>query len=283
MQVIYLDVLILINFSMDFVSLFLTARLMHTQAKVLPLAAAALIGAVYEAARVLISYSLPLSIISDAACAVLMCVVAFGAGELMRTTLTFCCAGIIIGGTMTAMYSLIGMEGGLFSEHRTSNTESGALQLPFGRYIPAIALSVAFAFLLCRALRSHLGKKRCSCRITVGGRSIEVSGLCDSGNLLCDPLSGRPCILLTPASGAVLLPPELCSGDYSPDSGSLSSALSRRIRVIPMQTPSGNALLTAVIPDSLSVCGRERSAVIAVAPGRDNFGGADALIPASLI
>ena len=50
MQVIYIDILLLINFSMDFVALFLTARLMHARAKAIPLAAASLIGAGYEAA-----------------------------------------------------------------------------------------------------------------------------------------------------------------------------------------------------------------------------------------
>lgn len=44
MQVIYIDILLLINFSMDFVALFLTARLMHARAKAIPLAAASLIG-----------------------------------------------------------------------------------------------------------------------------------------------------------------------------------------------------------------------------------------------
>ena len=51
MQVIYIDILLLINFSMDFVALFLTARLMHARAKAIPLAAASLIGAGYEALR----------------------------------------------------------------------------------------------------------------------------------------------------------------------------------------------------------------------------------------
>ena len=54
MQVIYIDILLLINFSMDFVALFLTARLMHARAKAIPLAAASLIGAGYEALRLFI-------------------------------------------------------------------------------------------------------------------------------------------------------------------------------------------------------------------------------------
>lgn len=304
MQVIYIDILLLINFSMDFVALFLTARLMHARAKALPLAAASLIGAGYEALRLFISWSLPLSVISDIACAVLMCVIALGASELLRTTLTFLCASIIIGGTMTALYSLAGMGDGLFSGSSAESTDA-LLGLPFGRFIPAAALSAAFALLLCRTLRSRLGRKKCICRITVNGSSAELSGLCDSGNLLRDPLSGRPCILLTPASAAALLPPELLSGalpDYIEPSSAhiggrsyISTAPSDapsestagygrlKLRMIPMRTPTGSALLTAVIPDSVTVGGRECRAVIAVSPGRSDFGGADALVPASLM
>ena len=163
MQVIYIDILLLINFSMDFVALFLTARLMHARAKAIPLAAASLIGAGYEALRLFISWSLPLSVISDIACAVLMCVIALGASELLRTTLTFLCASIIIGGTMTALYSFAGMGDGLFSGSSAESTDA-LLELPFGRFIPAAALSAAFALLLCRTLRSRLGRKKCICR-----------------------------------------------------------------------------------------------------------------------
>ena len=177
MQVIYIDILLLINFSMDFVALFLTARLMHARAKAIPLAAASLIGAGYEALRLFISWSLPLSVISDIACAVLMCVIALGASELLRTTLTFLCASIIIGGTMTALYSFAGMGDGLFSGSSAESTDT-LLELPFGRFIPAAALSAAFALLLCRTLRSRLGRKKCICRITVNGSSAELSGLC---------------------------------------------------------------------------------------------------------
>ena len=352
MQVIYIDILLLINFSMDFVALFLTARLMHARAKAIPLAAASLIGAGYEALRLFISWSLPLSVISDIACAVLMCVIALGASELLRTTLTFLCASIIIGGTMTALYSFAGMGDGLFSGSSAESTDA-LLELPFGRFIPAAALSAAFALLLCRTLRSRLGRKKCICRITVNGSSAELSGLYDSGNLLRDPLSGRPCILLTPASAAALLPPELCSGTPpdcieprsarmdSTDVGNTLPGVSEadtstqqritqhggnipqqstapqstiphrhtarhgrsdiltascdalpeitaghgrfKLRMIPMCTPTGSSLLTAVIPDSVTVGGRECRALIAVSPGRSDFGGADALVPASLM
>ena len=170
MQVIYIDILLLINFSMDFVALFLTARLMHARAKAIPLAVASLIGAGYEALRLFISW--PLSVISDIACAVLMCVIALGASELLRTTLTFLCASIIIGGTMTALYSFAGMGDGLFSGSSAESTDA-LLELPFGRFIPAAALSAAFALLLCRTLRSRLGRRKCICRITVNGSSAE--------------------------------------------------------------------------------------------------------------
>ena len=304
MQVIYIDILLLINFSMDFIALFLTAHLIHEKARALPLASASLIGAVYEALRLFVSGSQLLSVLSDVACAVLMCVIAFGAAELIRTVLTFVCSSVIIGGTMTALYSLAGMGDGLFSVGDGAAAD-GTFRLPFGRFIPAAAESAAFGLVLCRALRSRLGRKKCSCLIRLGGRSVELSGLCDSGNLLCDPLSGKPCILLTQAAAAMLLPPELCTAAPSGRMGGLTSSMgggtegstvspasnitdtaspgSLRIRIIPMHTPTGNTLLTAVVPDSVSIGGRECSALIAAVPSQSEFGGADALVPAALL
>ena len=49
-QVVYGDVLFIINFSMDFLSLYVTAKFIHLRLRLVPAIAAAAIGAVYGVA-----------------------------------------------------------------------------------------------------------------------------------------------------------------------------------------------------------------------------------------
>ena len=109
---IYGDVLFLINFSMDFLSLFITGKIMHLKLKAWRVLVAASIGGVYGVAALFFPFDgIPL-VFANIACAAVMCFAAFRSrGKISSVFL--CCllfygVGMLLGGAMTALYSRIG-------------------------------------------------------------------------------------------------------------------------------------------------------------------------------
>ena len=102
-QVVYGDVLFIINFSMDFLSLYVTAKFIHLRLRFVPTIAAAAIGAVYGVASVILDGNELISYFISAAVSILMCYIALGKHLLLRHTLIFYAVSLGLGGCMTAL------------------------------------------------------------------------------------------------------------------------------------------------------------------------------------
>lgn len=141
----------------------------------------------------------------------------------------------------------------------------GILALPLG-----CALMMASA----RIQRSGLPLPRCiSVEVTVGSRRAVLTALVDTGNLLRDSVTGLPVIVISRRAAARLT--------RLPEDGSLLPGM----RLMPVRTVSGVALMTILRPDRLRVrsgdAWQQQSALIGLSPGGGE--GFQALMPASLL
>lgn len=252
-QDVYVDLYFLINFSMDLLCLLLSATLMHRRVGRWRAALGAAIGGVYAVASLLLSSGGVLTLAADLAAAVVICAVAFWSRGsrlwgLLRLALVFALTSMILGGVMTALYSFL-----------------NRLDLPFDA-LRGDGLSVwSFALLTAVASMATLGGGRLlgisrktrsvELDVTLFGRSLTLRAMVDTGNLLRDPVSGRAVIVCEGGRVCALLPPALAaayrSGDFTACLGSYE--LVGRLRPIPTKTASGEALLFAIVPDSLTV------------------------------
>ena len=130
-------------------------------------------------------------------------------------------------------------------------------------------------------------EKTVTLSLSARGRSTVVSALVDSGNLLADPLSGRPCIVLHPDAAQWLLPRDVLdfweSGGVDPTL--LDAATARRIRLIPAETVGGHDLLVGYVPDRVEVLGeaaRVVDALLVLGKEGERYAGNEALIPSVL-
>ena len=73
---IYGDVLFLINFSMDFLSLFITGKIMHLKMNKWRLLASATVGGVYGVASLFFPLDGVLLVLANVVCAFMMCLAA---------------------------------------------------------------------------------------------------------------------------------------------------------------------------------------------------------------
>ena len=95
---IYGDVLFIINFSMDFLSLYIAGRILHLRMKAWRVMAGASLGALYGVLELLIDTHPFLETMLTAGILLLMCLTAFGAG----TARTFFSSAALAGGAGTS-------------------------------------------------------------------------------------------------------------------------------------------------------------------------------------
>lgn len=274
---VYGDVLFLINFSMDFLVLFCTGKILHIKQKPLLIILSSVFGGIYSVAALFIENNV-LSAVCNVLSAVLMCLIAF---PRVRGFAFFKCAALffglslVTGGGITASYVLLSKLG------RGININSDFApvlsDIPLGTFCILGLISVFASFVTGKIFGKQSEKKEVSVTVTGSRGQITLRCLSDSGALLREPVSGSPVIVTTLECVKYCVDDEL----YEALSCSDMSKTANEFRIIPCSSIGGGKLLSGFLPKSVIIKGCERRAVIAVTTDND-FGGFDGIVPASL-
>ncbi len=257
---VYADILFLINFSMDFLSLCLTGRLTARRMSRRRLMLAAAFGSLAGCAAMFLPLDGIPFVLAGLLTALAVVRIAFGKagsfGQLVRDTLILWGTGTLLGGIMTSVLSL----------GNAVWQEDGN-----GSFAPLVLIGFTAASAFLRLAGHSSGKRSAEVTVTAAGTSVSFAALCDSGCLLTEPISGMPVIV---ASEAVL--------------GTLGGLLASedpplRLRMIPAEGIGGHRLLRGFIPDAVTVNGRSVSAVLACAPESGNYGGFGGIVPMKIV
>ena len=109
---VYADLLFLINFSMDYLCLYICARVLHRKMSLVKMIIAASIGGIYSVISLLLGLGGILSLTVDVAVCVAMCAIVF-AEKTQRVSSTLLCSFLFVGismmtgGAMTAIFNLL--------------------------------------------------------------------------------------------------------------------------------------------------------------------------------
>ena len=117
--------------------------------------------------------------------------------------------------------------------------------------------------------RSHAAPTVVPLVLTREGRSLRTTALVDSGNLLHDPLTGLPVIVL-PRRTAMRFMTLPASGELSPG-----------MRLLSIRTAAGRSLLTLVRADRILIRQMPVDAILGLTD--DDHAAFDALVPASIL
>lgn len=286
---VYVDLLFLINAAMDGLCLCLTARLLHRRVSPWRVLTASVLGGGYAVASLFWETGRGAAILLDLMVCALLCAVVFGSPfskgrRFLRTTLLYLFLSLILGGIMTALFSLFNRVGltealeGLFGGEDGSG--DGVEPWLFGLVAMVGSILTLWGG---RFLRGGRVSEVCRVEVTLGGKQVTLEGMTDTGNLLRDPLSGRIVICADERLIGAILSCDLAeyvSGKRNP--ARLSEDSARRVRVIPARTATGESLLYGFLPDEVTLDrgeGREAvEAVIAVTRLTE----VEALVPAEL-
>jgi len=214
------------------------------------LGAASLLGAAVSVLPLYGSVWSPLALLGLPG-GVFVCFGRHGVPACIRCTLMTLCASFVTGGAMSALIT------------------GGMAAWPAG--FIAMGLSVA-AYLLISLLPQALCDVR-QVELRVEDRAIILPAMLDSGNLMRDPITGLP-VLVIPRRAALTLFPDV------PDPSDLTS-LPLGFRLLNVRTAAGSSLLPMFRPDRCRIYlnGRACDAQLLAAVAGREYSGVQALVP----
>ena len=290
--VVYGDVLFCINFSIDLVLLVLAGWALSLKRRPGRILLSSFLGGVYAIASLLLSLPPLLHYTLALAAAFLLCAVAYApvrARTFFKLVFAFFGASLLLGGAVNLLYSALAAffdTGELGSTNALISAHKAELFLVY-----ALGSAVIF-FLAGRFFKRRGSGASAMLTIEENDKSVTLSALVDSGNLLSDPLSARPVILVRRRELAGLLAPcvfSLLEGGST--EGELPLSAQRKIRIIPVEGIGGKRTLVGYLPDAILVFQKETEkhkqavdAVLAICDaGIRDFDGHAAILPAKLV
>lgn len=282
MQTVYVDLYFFINFSMDLLCLYLTSKLLSDRLTLLRGVLAAAIGGIYANVVLFLGVGGLWGFLLDGISLVLLCAVAFvRKGELKRLpllSLVFAAVSATLGGIMTALYYLFNRTG-IFNFLRDSDGDGISVWL----FAALAVISAVITLIGGRGATKKMSAAEVELEMTFEGKTVTLRGMTDSGNLLRDPLSGKPCIVVNARQLRPIIPRELRGeGNILSRLSSLRGETKKRIALIPTLTATGESMLVGLRDVQVRIRhgGKEKDADVIVALSEIEV---EALVPACLL
>ena len=287
-QIVYVDLFFLINFSMDFLGFFLVGKLLSRKLSLLRGLMGAAIGGLYADIALFLPLGTTTALLLDGGVCALMCAVVFGERkrwrELPLYILVYTAISMALGGFMTALFHLLNRSAWFDGIEDTSGDGISVWLFALLAIISGLITLLGGRFFVGRT-----AQRNAEIEMRYGGKSIRLRAMTDSGNLLCEPVSGRPCIIADIEAMASLLPKEIIRAARKGTVGidGVSERHVRNLRLIPTKTASGEGLLIGVRMERIAVDSghgqKEVDALIALAELGRTAAGNEALLPARLL
>ena len=286
-RIVYIDLLFLINFSMDFLCFYISARIISVKFSPLRAALAAVLGGVYSGAALFINTGPAVSVAIDILVCLLMCLVVFVGKKIgvIFATLVYFSVSMALGGFMTALFNLLNRMG-LSSLPSDSTGEDG---ISVWLFALLAAVSAVLTLLGGRTFRRRSAAKSATVTVRCGEKEKKLSAMVDSGNLLREPISGKACIAVELEALRGLVPLEVIEAAREGDVSSLAyldSGLAKSVRLVPTHTATGEKILIGVRADSVRIDvgrGAYESDAYLVLSRLNAPSGTQALVPSELL
>ena len=271
------DILFIINFSMDFLSLYISGKILHLDMKKRRLLLSSAVGGVYGVASLFIQGALP-SAVFNIAVYLLMCFTAYKnivLSQYIKLCLLFYSVSLLMGGAVTASYSFIDS---IMGNMWIGGTVTQAKKIPFYVFATVVILCAVTAYITGRIFAKSADIKDAYLTVVFEEKTVDMHVLIDSGNLLHEPLSGAPVILIKNEKFRKLTG---CTSKTLLENERLLS----KTRFIPAHSAGGDAMFYGIVPEQVYIGTKKEKvpmkAVIAVCDNTD-FAQFDGVAPLCL-
>lgn len=259
MRIVYIDTLFFLNLSVDYLLLLLTARLTGEYRSRGWLALGAVTGAVFAVVQYFLTTSVAAGLLLRAATCIATVVAAFGmrsAKRMVHLCGTFLFLTIVLAGTVFA----------ITAGQTWRVLQNGILYADISIVVMLISFTVVYVIsgVVLGKGKAHTGRMWREIRLHTASREVRFRALCDSGNLLRDPISGRRVMLVHSAVVADLFdgPGKALLQNLS---GRSPEELLEQLRrcckaafwLLPMHTANQESMILVFRPEQLWIDGKQ--------------------------
>ena len=266
-MILYADILFIINFSMDFLALFLTSMIMHRKIHKVRILIAAAIGGIYSIFEIVVNINSILSIIITIIISIVICLISFKEKKFKGFAamyLIFWGVSASIGGLMSLLYTFLNKI--LYDFIKDFNAVESEIY-DGARFFIIASIAIITAIVFSRIFKGREEIKEIEFEVILNSKSYKLKGLCDTGNMLIEPITGKKVILVSQNSE---IGKEI---EEYPD---------YKKRYIPYSAVKETGFIKGIVPKNIIINKKEITAVVATVNNED-FGGYEALIPSSLV
>lgn len=247
-MVVYADILIILNLTVDYMLLLVTGKILKLKPSVIRQTAAAAIGGISSLYIFVPDPGIFIGILVRTGVCALMAFTAFG----FKSTVCFLRAFALLfavclayGGIMTALWTL-------FKPHGMTVVNSVVYFNISPSVLIGVSVTVYLIYMLLSSMLSKTAALADRCKITVfaGESSVTMDGIVDTGNSIEDVLGG----------GEVIISDDRCVKELFGNTDIESNGeLKTRYRVLPCGTVSGGGTLEGFRCDSATVTDGENT------------------------
>lgn len=275
---VYADILFAVNFIMDCLALYVTEKVLSLNKNRAGIFLSSLVGALYCVLKLFVAFPEPICAI---AVSLMMCAIAFKTSGFMiyiKTIILFYSVNMLLGGIMTFIYQ---------TAYRYRNASLFKNGLTPAMFFVCSGIIFLIVSIVGRIVSRFVKAKTVNAEIKICGKSKRVKLLCDTGNLLRDPYTGLPVIIVSASSFDDIFGKD--GIHRHPENADSENAAKYKIRFIPVRTAAGSALLPGFSADKIQILSEKKridiNAVIAVdnTSGAGGYAGDDGIIPYNLV
>ena len=257
---IYLDIVIVENLIMDAIIIYATAIVLKVKIKHLRIIISSLIGAIYSVLSYISNLEIYNNLFLKIFLSIVMVYIAFSPQSiksLLKQILIFYLTSFLFGGVAFALIYVIKpqeilMKDGLFLGIYPLKT------VFIGAIVATIILITAF-----RVVKSNITKKDMMCNISIelNSKTIDVKTMIDTGNMLKEPISGLPVIVIESTTLYELIPKEILEnldeilgGDFEKIPENIRNTYISKLKWIPYSSlGKQNGMLVGIKADKVII------------------------------
>ncbi|MBR5774122.1 MAG: sigma-E processing peptidase SpoIIGA [Clostridia bacterium] len=247
-QIVYADVLFVINMLITYLLIRLVAVIFSARKSVIRMVIASAVGGIFSFYILAPEQHFLLTMFIKLSFSAVIIFAAFkisSARQFVRLMLCFYAVSFAFAGIMMAAWILLEPQGVLINNSTVY----------FDISVPLLLVSCAFCYALIWLIQRAVSKRvprssLCDVSVVMGERIVTCRAMIDTGNSLCDLFTGFPVIIARYASVERLIPYEYRA--FYLRRGELPQSVdgfSRRVRTIPYEAVGGGGILPSFRPD----------------------------------
>ncbi len=266
---IYIDVVLIENLIMNFIIILATGLILKEKIKTVRILIASLIGAIYSVVSYMSILEIYSSIILKLILSIVIVYIAFNPQtirKMLKNILIFYLTSFVFGGAAFAFIYIIKpqdilMKNGLFLGTYPLKT------IILGTIVAFVIIITAFT-----VVKSKITKKDMFCKIEImlNNKKIETIAMIDTGNLLKEPITNTPVIVVEHTLLYDCIPKEilnhldeLLGGDFSNISEEIKKKYITKLKFIPFSSlGKQNGMLIGIKAESIKIIEEEKEKII---------------------